>query len=127
MAVKWNHYEDPDDSACERIIQEIETELGTPVHDVVKKHLRERRSDPSHAFPRFEDHVDQYLFGHLYLPTAIDDGIAEFAELIILATPMACWTVLRVPSESVSDIQVERITNDRQPLSRYRRKDSGRW
>ena len=108
MAVKWNHYEDPDDSACERIIQEIETELGTPVHDVVKKHLREQRSDPSHAFPRFEDHFDQYLFGHLYLPTAIDDGIAEFAELIILATPMACWTVLRVPSESVSDIQVER-------------------
>jgi hypothetical protein len=52
MAVQWNHYEDPDSSSCERIIQQIETELGTPVHDVVKKYLRERRSDPSHASSR---------------------------------------------------------------------------
>lgn len=108
MAVQWNHYENPDGSTCGLIIEEIEVELGAPVHGVVKKHLGERPSDPSHAFPRFEDHFDQYLFGHLHLPTAIDDGIAEFAELIIIATPMACWTVLRVPSDSAAEVKVDR-------------------
>lgn len=108
MTVNWNHYENPDGLACERIIQEIEIELGTSVHDVVKKHLKERRSDPSRAFPRFEHHFDQYLFGYLHLPTAIADGIAEFAELTIIATPAACWTVLRVPSDLVIGVKVDR-------------------
>lgn len=100
MITPWIHLDEPDAPACEALIIAIEQELGAPVHEVVRKHLRERRTDPSHAFPRFEVHFDRYLFGHLHVPTEIEDGVPEFAELTIIATIDACWTVLRVPTKS---------------------------
>jgi len=107
MTVQWNHFDEPDGSTCERIIKEIEIDLGVPIHDVVKKHLRGWQADRSHAFPRFEDHFDQYLFGHLHLPTAIDDGVAEFIEFTIIATPTTCWTILRVPEVDEEKVKAE--------------------
>lgn len=111
--VHWEHYEEPNLDECEQIIRSVESEIDVQVHDVVRKHVRERRTDPSHAFPRFEVHFDRYLFGHLHLPTSIDDGVAEFAELTIIATSTSCWTLLRVPSLDVSDLALSKpIIND---------------
>ena len=107
LTTPWIHLDEPDAAACEALIISIEKEIGAPVHEVVRKHLRERRTDPSHAFPRFEVHFDQYLFGHLHIPTEIDDGVPEFAELTIIATFDACWTVLRVPTNNTSIIPIE--------------------
>ena len=113
MTVQWTHFEEPDDSTCERIIAEIHADIGETPHDVVKKHLRQRRADTAHVFPRFEIHFNRYLFGNLHLPTAIDDGVTEFAELTIIATSTACWTVLRVPPESdPKSLQEKPVVND---------------
>ncbi|CAB4797814.1 unannotated protein [freshwater metagenome] len=107
MTFTWTHLDEPDAPACEALIIAIEQDLGAPVHEIVHKHLRKRRTDPSHAFPRFEVHFDQYLFGHLHIPTEIEDGVPEFAELTIIATVDACWTVLRVPTNGKSIIPIE--------------------
>lgn len=107
LTIPWIHLDEPDAPACEALIISIEKEIGAPVHEVVRKHLRERRTDPSHAFPRFEVHFDRYLFGHLHIPTEIEDGVPEFAELTIIATFDACWTVLRVPTNGTSIIPIE--------------------
>jgi magnesium transporter len=74
--------------------------VGEPFHSVVRKYLLRRRTDPSHAFPRFEEHFGRYLFGQLHVPTSVDDGVPEFAELTVIATPDSCWTILRVPTDS---------------------------
>lgn len=107
MNTPWIHLDEPDAPACEALIIAIEKQIGEPVHEVVHKHLRERRTDPLHAFPRFEVHFDRYIFGHLHIPTEIEDGVPEFAELTIIATVDACWTVLRVPTNSSSIIPIE--------------------
>lgn len=100
MTIPWIHHDEPDAPACEALLVAIETHLGNPLHEVVHKHLQNRRTDPSHAFPRCEVHFDRYIFGHLHIPTTIEDGVPEFAELTIIATFDACWTILRVPGAS---------------------------
>ena len=97
MAVQWNHYDEPDLLTSEELTRQIALGVHGELHDVVRKHLLARGADSFHAFPRLEVHFDRYLFGYLQLPTSLDDGVAEFAELTIVATQYACWTVLRVP------------------------------
>lgn len=102
MAVQWNHFDEPDELTSRELTQQITLGVHGELHDVVRKHLLARGADSSHAFPRFEVHFDRYLFGYLQLPTSLDDGVAEFAELTIVATHNDCWTVFRVPTHEVN-------------------------
>ena len=98
--ITWVHYEEPSDDDSQELVNLIEAALGHPLHPVTESHLKRRRTDLSHAFPRCESHYDRYLFGQLYLPTAIDDGVAEFLELTYVATMTDVWSVLRAsPSQ----------------------------
>ena len=102
MTITWTHIEESEDGPDPDLADRVAAAVGEPFHSVVRKHLRERRTDPSHAFPRFEEHFGRYLFGHLHVPTSVDDGVSEFAELTVIATLDACWTVLRVPEGTAS-------------------------
>lgn len=97
MTITWMHIEEAEEGPDPGLADRVAEAVGQPFHSVVRKHLIERRTDPSHAFPRFEEHFGRYLFGQLHVPTSVDDGVSEFAELTIIATPDSCWTVLRVP------------------------------
>ncbi len=97
MTITWTHIEESSDGPDPQLPARVAAAVGDPFHSVVRKHLLQRRTDPSHALPRLEDHFGRYLFGQLHVPTSVDDGVSEFAELTIIATPDSCWTVLRVP------------------------------
>lgn len=100
MTITWIHIEESSDGPDPQLPARVAAAVGEPFHSVVRKHLLERRTDPSHAFPRFEEHFGRYLFGQLHVPTSADDGVAEFAELTVIATLDSCWTILRVPELS---------------------------
>ena len=100
MTITWIHIEESSDGPDPQLPARVAAAVGEPFHSVVRKHLLERRTDPSHAFPRFEEHFGRYLFGQLHVPTSADDGVAEFAELTVIATLDSCWTILRVPEVS---------------------------
>lgn len=93
--VTWVHVDEPTDDESGELIASIEAALGHQIHPVADAHLRRRRTDLSHAFPRCESHYDRYLFGQLHLPTAMDDGVAEFLELTYVATMTQVWSVIR--------------------------------
>ena len=98
----WHHVDEPSPAQCEEIIEALRASSGGDVHEVVLTHLAERQTDPSHAFPRLEDHLGRYLFGHLYIPTSIDDGDVEFAELTALVSFDSTWTILRAPGSTAT-------------------------
>ena len=100
MTITWTHIEEATDGPDPQLPARVAAAVGEPFHSVVRKHLLKRRTDPSHAFPRFEEHFGRYLFGQLHVPTSVDDGVPEFAELTVIATPDSCWTILRVPEDS---------------------------
>lgn len=100
MTITWTHIEEAVDGPDPELPIRVATAVGEPFHSIVRKHLVQRRTDPSHAFPRFEEHFGRYLFGQLHVPTSVDDGTSEFAELTVIASLDTCWTVLRVPAES---------------------------
>lgn len=93
--VSWVHADEPTDKESADLISSIEAALGHQIHPVADAHIRRRRTDLSHAFPRCESHYDRYLFGQLHLPTAMDDGVAEFLELTYVATMTQVWSVVR--------------------------------
>lgn len=98
--VTWIHFDEPTDVESEDLVRSIEITLGHQIHPVADGHLKRRRTDLSHAFPRCESHYDRYLFGQLHLPTSMDDGVAEFLEFTYVATMTHVWSVLRSsPSE----------------------------
>jgi magnesium transporter len=100
VTIIWTHIEESSDGPDPQLPTRVAAAVGEPFHSVVRKHLLKRRTDPSHAFPRFEEHFGRYLFGQLHVPTSVDDGVPEFAELTVIATPDSCWTILRVPTDS---------------------------
>jgi magnesium transporter len=100
VTITWTHIEEASDGPDPQLPTRVAVAVGEPFHSVVRKHLLKRRTDPSHAFPRFEEHFGRYLFGQLHVPTSVDDGVPEFAELTVIATPDSCWTILRVPTDS---------------------------
>jgi len=100
VTITWTHIEEASGGPDPQLPERVAAAVGEPFHSVVRKHLLRRRTDPSHAFPRFEEHFGRYLFGQLHVPTSVDDGVPEFAELTVIATPDSCWTILRVPTDS---------------------------
>jgi magnesium transporter len=116
VAITWVHLDSPSDDEATELLVSISQALGRSPHEIVRKHFERRRTDPAHAFPRLESHFGKYLFGHLYLPTSVDDGIPDFAELMIVSTFTECWTVLRLPEGQSSE------TADHQIIDEYRRR-----
>ncbi len=68
MSIIWTRIEEASNGPDPQLPTRVAAAVGEPFHSVVRKHLLQRRTDPSHAFPRFEEHFGRYLFGQLHVP-----------------------------------------------------------
>lgn len=110
MTNHWSNLVDPTEAEAETLIIGIEQQLGQPLHDVVRRHLYQRRADTAHAFPRLENHFDRYLFGQFQVPTSARDNRSEFLEISFVVTFDSVWSVVAVPTRTeLTDRFLERL------------------
>ena len=84
-SLTWLERGDDGVDAIAAMVDRFELEAGLRLHWVARHHLVHGSGREDDPFPRVEEHIG-YLFGIVYVPSNPNDTIAEFDELVFVAT-----------------------------------------